>query len=112
MNDSTPARQFASDNRSGMCPEALQSLIAGNAEHAASYGDDKYTLRATELLRDLFERDCAVYFVPTGTGANSLVLAHICRSYNSVVSHFVSHIATDECNAPAFFGNGLQMGTC
>ena len=62
-----PIRQFASDNRSGMCPEALQALIAANAGHSASYGDDTYSLRATELLRDLFEKDCAVYFVPTGT---------------------------------------------
>jgi threonine aldolase len=94
-----------------MCPEALDALVAANTGHAASYGDDAYTRRAETLFRDLFETDCRVFFVPTGTAANSLVLAHICRSYNSVLAHATSHIATDECHAPAFFGNGLLLLT-
>jgi threonine aldolase len=106
-----PPRQFASDNRAGLCPEALQALIAANAGHAASYGDDASSHRAVELFRELFETDCGVYFVPTGTAANSLALAHLCQSYHAVVAHYASHIATDECNAPAFFGNGLHMRT-
>jgi threonine aldolase len=94
-----------------MCPEALEALVAANAGHAASYGDDGSSRRAEALLRELFETECSVFFVSTGTAANSLVLAHLCRSYHSVLAHFVSHIATDECNAPAFFGDGILMLT-
>lgn len=106
-----PLRQFASDNRSGLCPEALRALIDANPGHAPSYGDDALTQRVTGLMRELFETDCRVFLVATGTAANSLVLAHLCRSYHSVLAHFVSHVATDECNAPAFFGGGTQMLT-
>ena len=32
-------RQFASDNYSGICPEAWETLAAANLGHAASYGE-------------------------------------------------------------------------
>lgn len=101
--------EFASDNTSGICPEAFQALEEANRGYAPGYGDDEYTARAADLFRDLFETDCDVYFVFNGTAANSLALASLCRSYHSVIAHATSHVETDECGGPEFFSNGTKL---
>jgi len=103
--------QFASDNTAGICPEAWEALRQANAGFAASYGDDPWTQRAADKLREVFEMNCDVYFVFNGTAANSLALASLCQSYHSVVCHEAAHIETDECGAPEFFSNGTKILT-
>lgn len=103
-------RQFASDNYSGVCPEAWTALEkANNSGHVPGYGDDPWTERASDLLRDLFETDCEVFFVFNGTAANSLALASCCQSYHSILCHELAHVETDECGAPEFFSNGTKV---
>ena len=102
---------FASDNTSGICPEAWAAMTEANTGFVASYGDDDYTLRATNLFREVFETDCDVYFVFNGTAANSLALASMCQSYHSVITHELAHIEVDECGAPQFFSNGVKLLT-
>jgi threonine aldolase len=102
-------RQFASDNYAGLCPEAWQSLEAANRGHAVSYGDDPWTARAADLIRETFEMPCEVFFVFTGTAANSLALASLGQSYHSVLCHELAHVETDECGAPEFFSNGMKV---
>jgi len=110
---SQEARQhFASDNNAGICPEALDAILKANASgHVPSYGEDDWTKRACDLIRDQFQTDCEVFFVFNGTAANALVLAALCQSYHSVICHEVSHIETDECGAPEFFSNGSKLLT-
>lgn len=103
--------EFASDNTAGVTPEALASIIEANNGFCASYGDDIYTSQATDAFRSLFERPCEVFFVSTGTAANSLALSQLCRSHHSVICHEVAHIETDECGAPEFFNNGVKLLT-
>jgi threonine aldolase len=107
--DRPPPRQFASDTYAGLCPEALEALARANTGHALAYGDDPWTARATALLCDLFETDCFVYFVSTGTAANALALAALCRSYHSVLCHADAHIQTDECGAPEHAAGGIKL---
>jgi threonine aldolase len=102
-------QHFASDNYAGICPEALQALIAANAGHAPAYGDDEWTRRVSDRLRELFATECDVYFVFNGTAANSLSLASLCQSYHSVICHELAHVATDECGGPEFFSNGSKL---
>jgi threonine aldolase len=106
------SQHFASDNNAGLCPEALEALLAANAEgHTAGYGDDAWTKRACDQLRALFETDCAVFLVFNGTAANALALAQLCRSYHAVIAHAESHIATDEAGAVGFFSGGAALLT-
>jgi len=100
---------FASDNTTGLAPEALAALHAANTGCVPSYGDDEWTARACTLLREIFATDCEVFFVFNGTAANALVLAQLCRSYQSVICHEISHVATDECGAPEFFTGGAKV---
>jgi threonine aldolase len=106
------SQHFASDNNAGLCPEALEALLAANAEgHTAGYGADAWTERACDRLRALLETDCAVFLVCNGTAANALALAQLCRSYHAVVAHADSHIATDEAGAVGFFSGGASILT-
>ncbi|MHB8707592.1 MAG: threonine aldolase family protein [Desulfuromonadales bacterium] len=111
MTDAPRRLQFASDNYAGICPEAWQALSEARAGYAVSYGDDSWTAAACDALRDFFETDCEVFFVFTGTAANSLALASLCHSYHSVICHETSHVETDECGASEFFSNGTKLLT-
>jgi threonine aldolase len=101
--------QFASDNVAPICPEAWAALEQANADYAPSYGEDRWTARVCERIREIFEIDCDVYFVFTGTAANALALAHVCKSFQSIICHQQSHIQTDECGAPEFFTGGSKL---
>ena len=100
---------FASDNTAGICPEALEALLAANVGRAPSYGEDDWTRRVCDVLRELFETDCEVFFVFNGTAANSLALASLCQSYHGILCHELAHVETDECGAPEFFSNGTKL---
>jgi threonine aldolase len=101
--------QFASDNTAGMCPEAWQALAEANAGSLASYGNDLWTARACDLVRDVFEYPAEVFFVFNGTAANSLAIAAMCQSYHAILCHELAHVETDECGAPEFFSNGTKL---
>jgi threonine aldolase len=105
----THRRQFASDNYAGICPEAWLAMEQANASHERSYGDDQWTEQAANLIRDIFETDCDVFFTFNGTAANSLSLASLCQSYHSILCTEVAHVETDECGAPEFFSNGTKV---
>jgi threonine aldolase len=102
-------RQFASDNYAGVCPEAWATMTEANAGHEVSYGDDTWTAKAANLIRDVFETQCEVFFVFNGTSANSLSLASLCQSYHSILCHELAHVETAECGAPEFFSNGSKV---
>jgi threonine aldolase len=103
------SQQFASDNYSGVCPEAWEAMERANRGHVSSYGDDPWTAKAADAFRELFETDCEVFFVFNGTSANSLALASLCQSFHSVICCESSHVETDECGAPEFFSNGSKL---
>ena len=102
-------RQFASDNYAGICPEAWAAMVEANAGHEVSYGNDTWTQKASDLIREVFEKDCDVFFVFNGTSANSLSLASLCQSYHSVLCHELAHVEVAECGAPEFFANGSKI---
>ncbi|MBH3339551.1 low specificity L-threonine aldolase [Pseudomonas mendocina] len=103
------AQQFASDNYSGICPEAWAAMAEANQGHQRAYGDDEWTARAADHFRHLFETDCEVFFAFNGTAANSLALASLCQSFHSVICSETAHVETDECGAPEFFSNGSKL---
>ncbi|MDQ6809926.1 MAG: low specificity L-threonine aldolase [Verrucomicrobiota bacterium] len=101
--------QFASDNTAAVAPEAWAALERANADGVPSYGDDAWTRRACDLVREIFETDCDVFFVFNGTAANALSLAQLCGPFQSVLCHEFAHIETDECGAPGFFSGGAKL---
>ena len=52
MNDGR--HESVSDNTAGLCPEALVALSVASHGVAASYGDDEWTQRLCDRVRELF----------------------------------------------------------
>jgi len=102
-------RQFASDNNAGLCPEAWSALAEANRGHAAGYGDDSWTARACDLVRETLDKDCEVFFLFTGSATNALGLATACRSYHAILCHEAAHVENDECGGPEFFSGGAKV---
>jgi threonine aldolase len=100
---------FASDNTAGVAPAILDALAEANRGYARGYGNDDWTQSLERRMAEIFECDVAVFLVPTGTAANALALAQVSPPWGVVFCHAESHIVTDECGAPEFFGNGLKL---
>ena len=104
-------QQFASDNNAGIVPEAMQALVEANSQHVAGYGADEWTRRAEDAIRGVFDADVPVFLVFTGTAANSLAIASICRSTDAVLCHAFAHVNVDECGCPEFMSGGAKLLT-
>jgi threonine aldolase len=100
--------EFSKYNTAPVAPAILNAIVQANEGFAAAYGDDDWTRSVEHRLAELFEREVAVFLVPTGTAANALALAHVTPPWGAVLCHADSLIATDECGAPEFFGGGLS----
>ena len=100
---------FASDNTAPICPPAWKALAAANSSAVVSYGDDEWTRRLVDRVREIFKTDCEVFVVFNGTAANALALAQLCRSFHGVICHEYAHSYTDECGAPEFFSGGAKL---
>ncbi len=100
---------FASDNTAPIAPAILDAIVAANAGYALGYGNDEWTATVERRFAEIFEREVAVFLVPTGTAANALALAQVAPPWGVVFCHAQSHIATDECGAPEFFGGGFKL---
>ncbi len=100
---------FASDNTAGLAPEALSALVAANTGFSAAYGTDTTTAAAADALRAWLDADVPVYFLTTGTAANAVCLAALCRPFETVLAHRYAHTITSEAGAPNFFGQGLAI---
>jgi len=100
---------FASDNWAGAAPEIIAAIARANDGAAPAYGDDALTKRVEARFCDLFEHDCAVYFVATGGAANGLALSVMTPPYGMVLCHEQSHVQMDECAGPEFFTGGATL---
>jgi len=101
--------EFASDNAAGVSERVLEAIRTANPGAAAAYGTDEHTQRAIRLLCDIFERECAVFLVTTGTAANALALASLTPPWGAVLCHADAHVLSDECGAPEMFSAGAKI---
>ncbi|MGC1304066.1 MAG: beta-eliminating lyase-related protein [Caulobacteraceae bacterium] len=104
-----PRFDFASDNTAGAAPEAMQALIEANAGFTSGYGTDTVSAKAADAVRALLDADADVRFVSSGTAANAIACAALCRPFEAVLAHNHAHIITDETGAPGLFGHGLGL---
>lgn len=99
---------FASDNWAPAHPAILAAVVAANEGQSAAYGLDPLTEAAERALHAAFETECAVFLVPTGTGANGLALAALTPPWGAVLAHTQAHIVRSECGGPEFFTGGAR----
>ena len=100
---------FASDNWAGAHPKIAESLALEAAGYAAAYGTSDLDRRMEERFNDLFQREVAVFFVGTGTAANSLALAAVAKPGGVTFCHSEAHVTADECGAPEFLTGACRL---
>jgi len=105
----SPVLDFASDNASGASDRIMQALTAANVGYAPAYGADAATQEAQARLSALFERECDVFLVATGTASNALALSALCPPWGAIFAHEDAHVTGEECGAPEFFSAGAKL---
>ena len=76
---------------------------------SAAYGLGEADKKIEQKFNQLFETEVAVFFVATGTAANSLALASVNRPGGVTFCHREAHMIEDECGAPEFFTHGARL---
>lgn len=102
-------RGFASDNASGAHPAVIAAIAEANSGHVHAYGDDPWTARARELMKEHFGPRAEAFFVFNGTGANVTSLQALMRTFEGVICPATAHINSDECGAPERFTGGKLL---
>jgi threonine aldolase len=101
---------FSSDNWSGATPAVMEALNRENARErfAAAYGNDSVTAGVRRTFTEVFEREVEVFFVSSGTAANTLSMAAVSRAAGFVLCTEEAHLQNDEFNATEFF-TGMKL---
>ncbi|MDO9415193.1 threonine aldolase family protein [Pararhizobium sp.] len=100
---------FASDNWAGAHPLIAESLVSAASGFSSAYGTGDLDKKVEKKFSEIFEREVAVFFVATGTAANSLALASANVPGGHVFCHREAHVSVDECGAPEFFSHGAKL---
>lgn len=102
---------FKSDNEAPAHPAVVDAIAAANRGTATAYAEDAWSARLDEAFSTLFETDCRVLPLATGTAANSITLAAMIPPWGGVMCHQRAHIANDEGGAPEFYTHGARLMT-
>lgn len=100
---------FASDNWTGAHPQIAAGLSAHASGYDKAYGDGALDRAVAERFNEIFEREVAVFFVATGSAANSLALASLARPGGVTFCHREAHILEDECGSPEYLTGGGRL---
>jgi threonine aldolase len=100
---------FCSDNTAGASPQILEAVTHAAAGKVMPYGNDDLTRRVEARLQEVFETDCRVFPVATGTVANVLGLSVMTPPFGAVYCHREAHVYVDECGAPEFYTGGAKL---
>jgi threonine aldolase len=101
-------QRFFSDNAAAVHPAVMEALVAANHVDTA-YDGDAFSQSLDAAFSDLFETDCEVVWISTGTAANSIILAHFVRPWQGILCYEEAHIEVDECGAPTFYSGGAKL---
>lgn len=91
---------FNNDYSEGAHQNIIQALTTTNLEQTDGYGEDIYTLKAYEKIKKSLDcEDCHVRFLVGGTQTNLVVISHILKPYQAVISSDIGHINVHETGA-------------
>jgi threonine aldolase len=97
---------FECDYLEGAHPKILEKLIATNFEKHSGYGNDIYSERAKEKIKNACGTENAeVMFLVGGTQTNQIVIASMLKNYEGVVSANTGHINAHESGAIEYSGH-------
>jgi threonine aldolase len=100
---------FASDNWAGAHPQVAQALARHASGFAAAYGNSDLDKAVKAKFSAVFEREVEVFFVATGTAANSLSMTAFAKPGGVFFAHREAHMIADECGAPEYLSGGGRL---
>lgn len=91
---------FFGDYSEGAHPLLLKALLETNQEQVLTYGEDCFSEKAIQLIREKINNpEADVYFVSTGTQANLVGISWLLKTYESVIAVESGHICVHEAGA-------------
>lgn len=91
---------FKNDYSEGAHPRILDALIETNMEQVDGYGEDCYTLKAVELLKQKIKRnDIDIHLLSGGTQTNLTAISAFLRPHEAVIAANTGHILVHETGA-------------
>ena len=80
-------------------PKVLKKLLECSMEQNVGYGLDVHTNNAKKLIQKHIEKPVDIYFLTGGTQANLVVISHMLKNYQAVISVETGHINVHEAGA-------------
>ncbi len=98
--------RFECDYTEGCHPIIMEALVKTNLEQHCGYGNDAYCEKARKLIKEKCRCDSAqVHFLVGGTQTNSVVIHHILKPHQGVLSADSGHITIHETGAIESYGH-------
>lgn len=91
---------FKNDYSEGAHPKILNALIESNFEQEDGYGEDRYTQKAAEMLKErLGKADINIHLLTGGTQTNLIAISAFLRPHEAAIAAVTGHINTHETGA-------------
>ena len=101
---------FKNDYSEGAHPSILEEMVATNREQTTGYGEDIYTLKAYEYLKqEIGRQDIAIHLLVGGTQTNLTALSAFLRPHEAAIAVESGHIATHETGAIEATGHKIIL---
>lgn len=89
-----------SDYNNGAHENVLRHLIESNDEKTESYGDDRFSIHARQLIRTACEApEAQIWFLAGGTQTNATIIASVLQPFEGVLCAETGHINVHEAGA-------------
>jgi len=91
---------FKNDYSEGAHPRILSALMESNLEQTEGYGEDSYTLKAVQLLKERIGRsDVDIHMFMGGTQTNLTAISAFLRPHEAAIAANTGHILVHETGA-------------
>jgi threonine aldolase len=80
-------------------PRILEAMLKYGNTPYVGYGLDEHSQNAANLIKKHLNCDADIHFLVGGTSANKVVIAHVLRPYEAVISVKTGHICVHETGA-------------
>lgn len=91
---------FKNDYSEGAHPSILNALIESNLVQDEGYGEDSYTLKAVEMIKQkIGNNDVDVHLLSGGTQTNLIAISAFLRPHEAAIAASTAHILVHETGA-------------
>jgi threonine aldolase len=91
---------FKNDYSEGAHPRILSAIIESNLEQVDGYGEDQYTIKAIELIKQrIGSQDVDIHLFPGGTQTNLTAISAFLKPHEAAIAANTGHILVHETGA-------------